>query len=74
MVPTEKYLLIHRLFVFFDEWLFYAVLALLFFTQKYLMLIPVLIFGAFAIGLAYKKQWAMENKRFESEINENSGS
>jgi hypothetical protein len=64
-VPSEKYLLIHRLFTFFDEWLFYAVLLLLYFTENYLLLIPVLIFGAWAIIFSYKKQWKTEALRFK---------
>jgi len=65
-IPSEKYLLIHRIFTFFDEWLFYGVLLLLYFTESYLLMLPVFLFGSCAIMYSYKRQWAMESSRFDS--------
>ncbi len=62
--PSEKYLLIHRLFTFLDEWLWYGVLLVLFFTGNYIMTGVVFIFGAVFNIVSYNNQWEMENKRF----------
>jgi hypothetical protein len=65
-VPSEEYLLSQRRLLFLDEWGLYLVLGVLFFTQNYLMMLPVIIFGACAVGYSYKRQWEMEADRFKS--------
>jgi hypothetical protein len=68
--PSEKYLLIHRLFTFFDEWLFYGVLLLLYFSgimkEDPAVFWIVTTLGASFILISYAKQWYMEAMRFES--------
>lgn len=64
--PSEKYVLIQRLYTFLDEWLFYCVLLGLlaagYFVDKYFLLygIPVVIYGAVCIGYSYKRLWDLE--------------
>lgn len=67
--PSERFLLIHRAFTFFDEWLFYGVLILLYFEgvleSSPALFWGVLFFGASLILISYVKQWRMEAMRFE---------
>jgi len=64
-IPSEKYLLTHRLITFFDEWLFYVALGALFFTENYLAMGIVGMVGGFFVLHSYRIQWAMERKRFD---------
>ncbi len=64
VIPSEEYLIAQRIITFLDEWGFYLVLGILYFTQNYLLMLPVFIFGVFAIWLSYKNQWALEARRF----------
>lgn len=64
MRPSEKFVLTHRLYTFLDEWLFYLVLILLFYTEHYAMMVPVTIYGAIAIYISYKRQWRFEKELF----------
>lgn len=72
--PSEKFLLTHRLFTFFDEWLFYGVLLLLYFSGKMeedpVVFWIVTALGATFILISYAKQWYMEAMRFESKKKE----
>ena len=69
-IPSEKFLLIQRLFTFLDEWLFYGLLTLLYFHGK--METDPVIFGIVGflggtfILISYIKQWYTEAMRFES--------
>ncbi len=71
--PTEKYILVQRLFTFLDEWLFYTVLLILlfadyFFDKCFLLYgIPVVIYGAICIGYSYKRLWNLEKVLLEDE-------
>lgn len=65
MLPSEKFLLVHRAILFLDEWLFYAVLATLFFAGHYYIMGLVAIHGAIAIGISYWRQWRFEKMRFD---------
>ena len=70
MQPSEKFLLIQRLFIFCDEWLYYGVLLLLYFHGK-METDPAIFWivtavGAIFILISYGKQWHMEAMRFES--------
>lgn len=62
--PSEWYLIEQRKLLFKDEWLFYALLALLFFTNHWYMMVPVSILGATFVLYSYKRQWEMERQRF----------
>jgi hypothetical protein len=68
--PSEWYLIEHRKLLFKDEWLFYTILLLLFFTDHWLMMIPVTILGAAFVLLSYRRQWGMEAMRFGGCIRE----
>ena len=71
--PSEKFVLIHRLFTFLDEWLLYSVLLGLLFAgyfYSYLFLIammPVIIYGGIVIWVSYKRQWEFERLLLEGE-------
>ena len=65
IVPSEKYLLVHRLFIFLDEWLFYITLGILHFTGNHLIMGIVAVLGAIFILNSYRRQWVMEKMRFE---------
>jgi len=64
VIPSEKYLLLQRLFTFLDEWLFYLVLGILYYTGNYKMMILVAIHGVVFIANSYRLQWKMERERF----------
>ena len=66
-IPSENYLLKQREILFRDEWLFYLVLGVLFFTQNYFAMIYVVPFGIILILVSYYRQWKMEDKRFRNE-------
>jgi hypothetical protein len=68
-IPSERYLLIQRAFTFFDEWLFYVVLLLLFFSGHYRTCGAVLFAGGIFIGYSYVRLWEMEEMRFGPEKN-----
>ena len=73
MKPSEKYVLIQRLFTFFDEWLFYLVLIALlsagYFLSTYFLYygIPVVIYGLFCIANSYRRLWALEKAMLEDD-------
>lgn len=62
--PSEWYLIEQRKLLFKDEWLFYGLLVLLFFTNHWYMMVPVTILGASFVLYSYKRQWEMEEMRF----------
>jgi len=75
MIPSEKYILIQRLILFADEWLFYSVLIMLWLMSAPLLLfLAVVSFGAFGVSLSYKRQWAMEASRFQKVVTDDKGS
>ncbi len=61
---SEGYLIFQRSVTFLDEWLFYGLLLFLYLNQHFLMLTLVAPIGGFFIWNSYKRQWAMEKKRF----------
>lgn len=67
--PTERFLLIQRLFTFLDEWLFYGVALYLYHLAYPGCWIPafwiVAVLGSIFIIISYAKQWHMEAMRFE---------
>ncbi len=64
--PTEKFLLVQRLFTFLDEWLFYGLLLFLY-VNDYDAFWPVVAIGGLMIGLSYYKLWTMEREIFSEE-------
>lgn len=48
-----KYYLIKRIFLFFDEWLFYLVLIYIYNREYFIMLPPVLLYGISCIYTSY---------------------
>jgi len=62
---SENYILTQRKILFWDEWLFYLVLGILFFTQHYYIMIPVGLFGAGAVLYSYIRQWIMEKDHLD---------
>ena len=72
--PSERFLLIHRLYTFFDEWGFYGVLLLLYFNDVHkndpLTFGLVLGVGSLFIVISYFKMWYMEAMRFETKAEE----
>ncbi len=65
--PSERFVLIHRLFTFLDEWLFYAVLLILWFSAEYAMFGMVLVVGTIFNSISYKRYWAMERAMLNKE-------
>jgi hypothetical protein len=65
VIPSEQYLLRHRLFTFLDEWLFYLVLGILYYTGEIRMMGIVAVVGVAIIMNTYRLQWKMEKKRFD---------
>jgi len=71
MRPSENFVLTHRNFLFWDEWLWYLVMLILLFAGILLSFwfliagVPVLIYGAIAISLSYKRQWRFEKLLLE---------
>lgn len=65
--PTERFLLVHRIITFFDEWLFYLLLVYLYVNQHITALIVTASIGGLFIIISYLKQWYMEAARFEVE-------
>ena len=71
--PSEKFVLIHRLFTFLDEWLLYSVLLGLLFAgyfYSYFFLfavIPIMIYGGIVIRISYKRQWEFERLLLEDD-------
>lgn len=63
-VPTERYILIQRLFTFFDEWLFYLLLAWLYVNNYVTLLVAAAVIGGVAIINSYSRLWKMEDVRF----------
>lgn len=61
---SERYLIFQRLMTFCDEWLFYGLLLYLFERGHTAMLVCVAFLGACFVANSYKRQWAMEEKRF----------
>ena len=61
--PSEKYLLTQRLFTFFDEWLFYALLIYLY-VNGYTLFIPAILIGGPMIAYSYYRLWKMEDEVF----------
>lgn len=61
---SERYLIFQRVMTFCDEWLFYGLLLYLFERGHYGMLVPVACLGTLFVANSYKRQWAMEAKRF----------
>jgi len=62
--PSERFVLIHRLFTFLDEWGFYLLLLVLWrdpTIPKWLWLI-VLVFGASVISATYMFQWDLDRR------------
>ena len=67
-IPSEKYLMDQRRLLFWDEWLFYVVLGLLFFTSHYYVMGLVAVHGALFIAISYRRQWKMERLRFGDDM------
>tara|TARA_R100001244_G_scaffold25113_2_gene25461 strand:+ start:113597 stop:113839 length:243 start_codon:yes stop_codon:yes gene_type:complete len=67
------YILVQRLFTFFDEWFFYCVLAGLFFAGYYLdpkffiVFSIVGVYGGLCILNSYKRLWKLEAKMLEED-------
>jgi len=62
MRPSERFVLIHRLFTFFDEWLFYGLLLYLYVNEHYGMVVLTSVVGAVLVGYAYVRGWRLEDK------------
>lgn len=61
---SERYLIFQRAMTFLDEWLFYGLLLYLFERGHMGLLMVVALLGACFVANSYKRQWAMEEKRF----------
>lgn len=57
-----KYYLIKRIFLFFDEWLFYLLLIYLYNREIYIMLPPVILYGISCIYTSYSNINRIEEK------------
>jgi len=58
--PSERFVLYHRLFTFLDEWLFYALLVILWFTREYHMFALVAVIGTTLTTVSYYRYWKLE--------------
>ena len=64
-IPSEKFLLTQRLFTFLDEWLFYALLGYLIFSNASFVLVALTaIIGTAATLTSYARLWRYEQNRF----------
>lgn len=61
---SERYLIFQRVMTFLDEWLLYGLLLYLFERGYLAMLAAVACIGGLAVLTSYRRQWAMEAKRF----------
>lgn len=61
---SERYLIFQRVMTFLDEWLFYGLLLYLFESGHFRLMAVVACLGTIFVANAYKRQWAMEAKRF----------
>jgi cellulose synthase/poly-beta-1,6-N-acetylglucosamine synthase-like glycosyltransferase len=57
-----KYYLMKRIFLFFDEWLFYLFLIYLYNREIYIMLPPVILYGVSCIYTSYLNINKIEEK------------
>ena len=57
-----RYLTIKRTFIFFDEWLSYFTLYMLWHSSYYYLFTPAVFLAIFANGYAYHCYWKMEDK------------
>jgi len=63
-VPTEEYLLKHRKFVFWDEWLTYAVWGALYYFEQWVLFGITVAYGLVCIGEGYQYYWKLLRRRF----------
>jgi len=65
MIPSERFLIFHRVITFLDEWLFYVLLTYLYFNgAPFYIMAPVISIGATAILFSYKRLWKWENFKY----------
>lgn len=62
--PSDTFLLVHRLFTFLDEWLFYGLLLYLLETGHTTALVMAVIIGIPMMIISYSRQWLMETNRY----------
>ena len=66
LIPSERFLLTQRLFVFLDEWLFYILLTFWWIHTEWIPFTITAILGTLLILNSYKLQWNWERKRFNN--------
>lgn len=67
-MPSERFLLLHRLFTFLDEWLFYLLLIFWWVRSDWIALAITAVLGTIFVLYSYKRQWAWEDARFDMKI------